>query len=173
MARKPHHNTDQLTFSLTISKEELLSLEGGSQQELSDFERGLRNCMRSVLDDAAKRDKDPIDRYAIAAEMSRKLGREITKSRIDEWVALSTVTRRIHVDALMAFCAVTGDQRPIHYFCEANGLRALEPKMALCAEWGASEVVRRNLANKQKTLGIELEDPEIINALTQRLLGGK
>lgn len=84
---------------------------GGSQIELSDFEFGLRRILKTVLDECGKREKDPLDRVEVAARMSRKLGRDITKTHIDGWVAMSAIERRIHVDALKALCDVTEDSR--------------------------------------------------------------
>lgn len=174
MSRKKNQQSrDQMTFQFTVTKDELLTLSGGSQEKLSDFEMELRLCMKTVLDDAGKRALDPLDRIEVAARMSRALGREIQKSHIDQWVALSTVQRRIHVDALKAFCEITQDYRPLHIFVESCGFRMLDKDLALCAEWGASEVLRRSLANKQKSLGAELESPGTIEALAKRVLGEK
>lgn len=170
--RKNNNSKNQLHFSFEVSAEDIFALEGGSPEGLSDFDFRLRQAMKQLLDDTAKRKLDPLDRNEIAVRMSRKLGREIKKSHIDEWTAMATVTRRIHVDALRALCEVTGDLRPIHYFVESCGLKALTPDLALCAEWGAAEVIRRSLANKQRALGSELEDPTTINALAERLLKG-
>lgn len=164
---------NQLTFSFEVSAEDVFALEGGSQTELSDFERKLRYLLKEVLDDAAKRAIDPLDRFEVAARMSRKLGREISKTHIDQWVAMAMVSRRIHVDSLKALCEVIGDLRPIHFFVESCGLRALTPDLARCAEWGAAEVIRRSLASKQRNLGNELESPAVIEALAQRLLKGE
>ncbi|MDX2094334.1 MAG: hypothetical protein SFW64_00080 [Alphaproteobacteria bacterium] len=163
---------NQLTFSFEVSVDDVFTLEGGSPAGLSDFDFHLRNTLKELLDDAARRPVNPLDREEIAARMTDKLGRRITKTHLDEWTAKATINRRIHVDALRGLCEVTGDMRPIHYFVESCGLRALTPDLARCAEWGASEVIRRNLANKQKSLGIELENPTVINALTNRLLNG-
>lgn len=171
MARKPN-SKNQLTFSFEVSADDIFALEGGSQNELSQFEREMRMMMKRVLEEVAKRDVDPLDRYEIAARMSRKLGREVPKSRLDEWTAMACVSRRMHVDSLKAFCEVVGDMRPIHMLVESCGLKALTPDLALCAEWGAAEVLRRSLASKQKTLGNELENPGVIDALAQRLLSG-
>lgn len=170
--KKQESGKDQLTFSFQVSAEDVFALEGGSQTALSDFEFRLRQVIKEALDDAGKRKHDPLDRFEIAARMSRMLGREISKSHIDQWTAMATVTRRIHVDSLRALCEVISDMRPIHLFVESCGLKALTPDLALCAEWGAAEVLRRSLANKQKTLGNELENPAVIDQLAQRLLSG-
>ena len=69
----------------------------GNRHELSSFEFGLCQILKTVLDDASKRPNDPLDRIEIASRMSKRLGREITKSHIDGWVAMSAVERRIHM----------------------------------------------------------------------------
>lgn len=173
MARKskpPAKN--QLTFSFEVSPEDMFELKGGTNSALSDFDFRLRQSLKVCLETAAKRKLDPLDRQEIASRMTKLLGRDIKKSHLDEWTAMSMVSRRIHVDALRALCEVTADFGPIYYFVESCGLRALTPDLALCAEYGAAEVIRKSLANKQRNLGNELEQPAVINALAERLLSG-
>ena len=105
MSKKRSKDKNQLylDFSINIGgATETHSLEGGNQENLSDFEFGLRCSLKKSLDKCAKRNDDPLDRYEVAARMSRKIGREITKSHIDQWTAMSTIQRRIHVDTLKA-----------------------------------------------------------------------
>jgi hypothetical protein len=170
--KKPKSDTNQLSFNLSVSAEDMFELKGGTNSALSDFDFRLRQSIKECLEKAAKRKDDPLDRTEVAKRMSALLGRDIKKSQVDEWTAMATVSRRIHVDALRAICEVTEDLRPIYYFVESCGLRALTPDLARCAEWGASEVLRRSLASKQKSLGVELEDPSVIKALSERLLSG-
>lgn len=129
--------TNQMIFDLFQGLSERLPVEGGSQENLSDFEFGLTRLLKTVLEEAS------IDRFEVAARMSRKLGREITKNTIDQWTAMSAVQKRINVDALKALCEVTGDWRLLHFFVESCGFTALEPEEAVYAEYGAKMMMKR------------------------------
>lgn len=80
------------------------------------------------------------DRIEVAARMSRRLGREITKGNIDQWVAMSTPDRRIHADALKAMCEVIGNWQPLEVLVESCGFKLLSPEEAKAAEYGAAKV---------------------------------
>ena len=108
----------------------------------------------------------------MAAAMSAILNREVTKTALDEWTAMSKVTRRIHADALMALCQATRDWRAMHYFVRACGFVALEPDMAVCAEFGAQTAIIEHLQKGQKKLKADLEPPDVPGRLTKRLTGG-
>lgn len=144
----------------------------GSTGELSDFEFGLRRILKSVLDSCAKRDIDPLDRVEVAARMSRKLGRDITKTHIDGWVAMSAVERRIHVDSLKALCDVTADYRAMHFFTESCGFKALDPDMAKCAEYGAQTALMERLKSNSKDTKAHLDNPYLLEKLLHNLMKG-
>lgn len=167
--RKLH--PDQMTFNFTAA--EALPLEGGDQYTLSPFERRFRQVLRSVFDDAAKRESDPIDRGEIAERMSRKLGREISKHQIDQWTAMSTVDRRMHVDALKAVCEVTGDMRPLHAFAEACGMKLLTREEAVCAEYGAKMIFKKMIDGEIKDALQGMDEAALRKQLMQRFDGGK
>lgn len=172
MSKKKPPTKDQMTFQFTVDVATLMSLEGGSQETLSDFEFRFRQMLKSVLDECGKREKDPMDRFEVAARMSRLLGREITKTHIDHWTAMSTVQRRIHVDALKALCEVLSDMRPLHFFVEACGFKALSPDEALCAEYGAMMLVERKMKRATKNLLSDVDEDRIYSKLIKRITGG-
>ena len=144
----------------------------GSRHELSSFEFGLCQILKTVLDDASKRERDPLDRVEIAIRMSKRLGREITKSHIDGWVAMSAVERRIHVDSMKILCEVVNDFRPMHYFVEQCGFKALEPYMAACAEYGAKTALMERLKTESKNLKDQMDDPKLLERLLSSLSQG-
>ena len=74
-------NQQVFHFHFSANPDDILPVEGGSQEELSDFEFRMRQILKDVLDTVAKRKTDPLDRFEVSARMSRKLGREITKDR--------------------------------------------------------------------------------------------
>lgn len=169
MPRKPA-SPDQMTFNFTAA--EPLALEGGDQHTLSPFERRFRQVLRNVFDDAAKRDIDPIDRTEIAARMTRKLGRDISKYQIDQWTAQSTVDRRMHVDALKAVCEVTSDLRPLHAFAEACGMKLLTREEAVCAEYGAKMLFKKMIEGDIKGSLQGVDEAALRKQLMQRFDGG-
>lgn len=174
MARKPKQTgTNQMTFQFTLDIKDLVSLDGGSPEALSDFEFRFRQQLKTVLDDCGKREKEPLDRLEIAARMSRKLGREITKSHIDQWTAMVTVQRRMHVDALKAMCEVTGDNRLMHFFVESCGFKALSHEEAVCAEFGALMMMERKLKAQMKDTLSGVDADRVFNALMKRMTGGE
>ncbi len=148
------------------------ALDDGDSEQLSGFEMGLRQLLKQVLEDCGRRADTPLNRAQVAEGMTALLGREISKAHLDEWTAMSKVQRRIHADALKALCEVTGDWRCLHYFVESCGFKALEPDMAVCAEYGAATAVIENLQRGQKRLKGDLENPVVIGRLMKRLTGG-
>ncbi len=160
-------------FHLTFNGDECVkTLEGGNQENLSDFEYHLRKSIKETLDRCAKRKQDPLDRIEVAARMSRKLGREITKSNIDQWSAMSTVQRRIHADALKALCEVTSDFAPMHAFVEGCGFKALSPDEAKAAEYGAKMFIKRQIEVELKDIVSDIDESGITKKLIARMLGG-
>lgn len=147
----------------------------GTKEQLSDFDFELRRILKMVLEDCARRDKDPLDRVEVAARMSRKLGRDITKTHIDGWIAMSSIERRIHVDSLKALCDVTADYRPMHFFTESCGFKALDPDMAKCAEYGAQTALMEKLKSESKGIKQHLDDPRLLEKLLSNMIkdGGR
>ena len=165
------NNPNQIDMNFNFDVRVVSSdLENGDQENLSDFEFGLRQLMKQVLDDCSKRDEDPLDRVEVAARMTRKLGRDITKTSIDQWTAMSAVQRRIHIDSLKALCEVVSDYRLMHYFVESCGYKALNPKEAVCAEFGAIMAMRRGHDQRLKNLQPKLDDPALVKYLVNRQL---
>jgi hypothetical protein len=170
MARKPV-SPDQMTFNFTAEAKPL-PLEGGDQHTLSAFERRFRQVLKSVFDDVAKREIDPIDRAEIAERMSRKLGRDISKNQLDQWTAMATVDRRMHVDALKAVCEVTGDMRLLHTFAEACGMKLLTQQEAVCAEYGAKLLFKKMIEGDIKDSLQGVDEAALRKQLMQRFDGG-
>ena len=173
MSRKKKQSGDQMMFQFSVSKADLMSLEGGSQEQLSEFEFRFRQVLKETLDRVASRAADPLDRIEVAARMSRLLGREITKSNIDQWTAMATVQRRMHVDSLKAFCEVTGDMRPLTFLVESCGMKALSPDMAVCAEYGAKLLFKKGLENKIKETLDGVDEQALFQRLVKRFTGGE
>lgn len=164
---------NQLTFNFQVDLEDILNVEGGNQENLSDFEFRSRLKLKEVLDDAAKRSKEPLDRIEVAARLSRKLGREITKTHLDQWVALSAVQKRIHADTLKGLCEVLDDWRPLHFMVEACGFKMLDPDLAVCAEYGAKMLFKKMIDTDLKELASGVDEDALRSRLMQRMDKGK
>ena len=176
MSKKRNNDKGQLRLDFNFNFEgtsQSSSVEGGSQEQLSDFEFGLRSILKSCLDKCAKRKDDALDRYEVAARMSRKIGREITKSHIDQWSAMSTIQRRIHVDTLKALCEVIGDYAPLHYLVESCGFKALHPEEAQAAEYGSKMLFKRMIEADLKDTLNGIDEDELRRRLINRILGAK
>lgn len=174
MPRK-HSKTDkdQMVLDLFAAVVENLSLAGGNQEQLSDFEFRFRQSLKVSLDAVAKREIQSLDRIEVAAQMSRLLGRDITKAHIDQWTAMSTVQRRIHVDALKALCETTGDWQPLKLLVESCGFRMLTPDEAICAEYGAKMMLKKMIDNDIKETLSGVDETALRRQLIQRMNGGK
>lgn len=160
-------------FHLAINPADILRVEGGSQDELSNFEFKFRQKLKEILEVVGKREVSPMDRQEIASRMSRSLGRDITKTHIDQWTAMSAVSRRMQVDAMKAFCEVIGDFTIMHFFVESCGFKALTPMEAQCAEFGMNTALKSLIDGKLKDIKSGLDNPELIQVLMSRVLQGK
>jgi hypothetical protein len=77
----------------------------------------------------------PQSRYQIAARMSELLGREITKSQLDNWTAESHEPHRMPAQYLAAFVLATGGRRrAMETVARHAGIFALPGPEALRAE---------------------------------------
>lgn len=123
-----------------------------------DFDQTMRGLIGSTLDECGRRAVAPMDRERVAALISAHLGRRVSKTQLDQWSAPSQGDRRIHADALRALCLVTGDWRTFHFFVGSCGFKALTPKEAVCAEFGALHAVRRHLDHQARALAGPMED---------------
>lgn len=171
--RRYDKNQTNFTFNFNYDQPSVpRPVEGGNQETLSDFEFYLRQSIKEALDRCAKRDDDPLDRFEVAARMSRKLGREITKTHIDQWAAMSTVQRRIHADALKALCEVINDWGPLHRFVESCGFVALHPEEASAAEYGSKMLFKRMIDSDLKDILSGIDEQSLRQNLLKRLLGG-
>ncbi len=74
----------------------------------SDYSVAVATQLKIVLDSAQDHD---LDRFDVAAEMSRLVGKEITKTTIDKWAAPSSTDHNIYfcyIPVLESICSSTG-----------------------------------------------------------------
>lgn len=111
--------------------------------------------VRELVSEALKRTR--LSRYEVAAEMSKLLGREITKSQIDSWSAESKENHRFPLAYLNAFCESTEDKTIIRLIAERAGGYFIEGEDALYTELGKLEQMKRDILEKEKLLKQMLE----------------
>lgn len=93
-----------------------------------------------------------LDRNGVAAEMSRLLGVEITKARLDSWSAESKERHRFPLPFLPAFIAATGDNAVLRYICEKAGGYFIESEDALRLELGRIAEQEQDLRARRKAI---------------------
>ncbi len=179
MPKKRHIDKNQTYFEFTFyfdQQPDICHVDDGNQEKLSSFEFKLRLSIKEALEQCADRDNDPLDRIEVAARMSRKLGREIQKSHIDQWSAMSTVQRRIHVDSLKAMCEVIGNFKPLEILVESCGFKMLTPDEAATAEYGANMLLKSMVEDKVKASAkqiAKIDKDDMFNNLMTRVMEGK
>lgn len=156
---KPRCNS---TFQFNFTQPpEMLGLEGGSRTNLSEFEMRFRLALKRVTDSS--------DRADLAAAMTQKLGREVTKVQIDGWIALSTPERRIHADALKALCECVGNYEPLRVLAEACGFKLMTPQEASAAEYGATMLLKEMIEGDLKSIKGRINKNKLREDLQKRL----
>lgn len=93
-----------------------------------------------------------VDRYEVAARMSRLVGREITKSHLDSWTAESKDGHNIPFKYVPAFCHVTGYKEPLRMAAEMVQCYLLESEEALHAELGKLACQKEEISKKEKAV---------------------
>lgn len=86
-----------------------------------DILLGLKQCMSRTMSASSK------DRYQIVAEISRYLGRCVTKDSLDKMVS-SDPAYRPDADFLTSFCYVVGTMEPFSYLLHPLDADVLHPE---------------------------------------------
>ncbi len=115
----------------------------------------LEATLRELISIALKQTK--LSRYEVAAEMSKHVGREITKSQIDSWSAESKENHRFPLAYLNAFVEATGDKTLIRLISEKAGGYFIEGEDALYTELGKIEKQENDLAKRKELIKKTLE----------------
>ena len=154
----------ELNFNFYATPRPEHNLENGSNNSLSNFDFQLRKILKQVLADC------PISRLELAKEMSKILGREITKNHIDGWVAMSAIERRLHTDALKAICEITDDYRLLHFLSESLGFKALSSDEAEFAEYGAKVFFKKMIDSDLRSAFKSADQQKLAERLKSRAL---
>lgn len=83
------------------------------------------------------------DREALAAELTERLARGISKATLDQWCAPSQSDRRPHVDAWLAIMQITGDVSPLELAAASLSRRVLDVLLAEAPGDGGYRTVQK------------------------------
>lgn len=134
MSRKPPVDTRQLTLdAMFMAPAPAPRKDAGGL----DVSLRVREELADTLSRAKERSGGAMDRYAVAAEMSRLTGRDFSKHMLDRCTAPSAEDWRFPLEALPALTQATGDYRLLDLIAEACGCRVLRKEEAWLAEYGA------------------------------------
>lgn len=97
------------------------------------------------------------DRYQIAADMGRLLGREVSVNVLDKYTSEAAEEHHPSLEVAIAFDAVTGQMALANLFASKLGCRVLPGKESLLAELGRLEQMKTEIARQtaaiKKVLG--------------------
>ncbi|MEQ1814380.1 MAG: hypothetical protein ABL860_08030 [Candidatus Nitrotoga sp.] len=92
------------------------------------------------------------DRYQIAADMSRLLGREVSVNTLDKYTSEAAQDHIPNLETAIAFDAATGQTALASLFAEKLGCRVLPGKDSLLAELGRLQQMKGDIANQEKVI---------------------
>jgi len=92
------------------------------------------------------------DRYQIAADMSRLLGREISVNTLDKYTSEASEEHIPNLETAIAFDAATEQMALANLFASKLGCRVLPGKESLLAELGRLEQMKGEIAKQEKAI---------------------
>lgn len=92
------------------------------------------------------------DIYAIAADMSRLLGREITHNTLYKYASEASEDHIPNFETAIAFDAATGQLGLVSFYAEKLGCRVMPGKDSLYAELGRLETMKGDIARQEKAI---------------------
>ena len=132
---------DKLTFDFFEVPTPMPSLPGQL-----DLDIPLRDTLAEALKRCAH------DRHAVAAEMSRLTGRDVSKSMLDAYTAESRSDHNFPFRYAAAFETVTGSFGLTNLLAAARGCKVFVGKEALLADLGRIETMELELRQQRATL---------------------
>lgn len=92
------------------------------------------------------------DRYQIAADMSRLLGREMSVNTLDKYTSEASEDHIPNLETAIAFDAATEQMALANLFASKLGCRVLPGKDSLLAELGRLEQMKSEIAKQEKVI---------------------
>ena len=92
------------------------------------------------------------DRYQIASDMSRLLGREISVNTLDKYTSEASEEHLPNLETAIAFDAATEQLALADFFARKLGCRVLPGEQVLLAELGRLDVLKGDIARQEKAI---------------------
>lgn len=109
-----------------------------------NFRREIAYAMGEAIKACTK------DRYQIAADMSRLLGREVSVNTLDKYTSEASEDHIPNLETAIAFDAATEQTALASLFAGKLGCRVLPGKDSLLAELGRLEQMKGDIAKQEK-----------------------
>ena len=118
---------------------------------IDGFGLAVRETLADILASAKERG---LDRFAVAAEMSRLMPeqRDVSKRMLDQYCAPGSTDWRLPVEAVPALYRVTGDPRLIALITEACDHKAVPGEAAALGEMMIIEMQEQKLRERKRAL---------------------
>ena len=133
---------DTLTGDLFASIPQAFPMTPGAW----NFRREIAAVMGEAIKACTK------DRYQIAADMSRLLGREVSVNTLDKYTSEASEDHIPNLETSIAFDAATEQTALASLFASKLGCRVLPGKDSLLAELGRIEQMKGDLAKQEKAI---------------------
>lgn len=140
-------------FDVIEEIQEKIEAKENSKEGDTDMNPGSMNIsvqLRNELSEGLK--FSMLSRHQVAARMSELTGVEITKSQLDSWTAESKEGHRFPAEYLPAFCHVTGYKKPLMMMARLVQCYLIESEEALLAELGKIDQVKKDIAQRERTV---------------------
>lgn len=92
------------------------------------------------------------DRYAIAADMGRLLGREVSVNTLDKYTSEAAEGHHPSLETAIAFDAATGQMALLAMYAAKLGAKVLPGKDSLLAELGRLEQLKGEIAAQERAI---------------------
>ncbi|ADE10432.1 hypothetical protein [Sideroxydans lithotrophicus] len=139
MSRRPY---DTLTGDLFSSIPQAHPMTPGSW----NFRREIAAVMGEAIKACHK------DRWQIAADMSRLLGREISVNTLDKYTSEASEDHIPNLETAIVFDAATEQTALANFYASKLGCSVLPGKDSMLAELGRIEQMRGDLAKQEKAI---------------------
>lgn len=117
-----------------------------AQPGAMDFSKQIAHALSAALKDC------PLDRYEVAAQMSRLMDRQISKNMLDAWSAESREMHNISLASAIVFDVATNGHALLNLFALIRGCRVMVGRDALLAELGRIDQIEADIAARRKEL---------------------
>lgn len=136
------HVIDSLTGDLFASIPKAYPMLPGAW----NFRVEIAHVMGEAIRTAGK------DRYAIAADMGRLLGREVSVNTLDKYTSEAAEGHHPSLETAIAFDAATGQMSLLAMYAAKLGARVLPGKDSLLAELGRLEQMKGEIAAQERAI---------------------